>query len=430
MLNLFIIFFSITYSHGFNASSSSELMMFMNLIPKGGDLHNHLSGALFFEDYVNIYNKFNYCIDNTTFQVSKNYSNNCKSFKDLDINIYNEMRKRWSILDYKYKNGNLEKFYDIFNYVKLPLDCFKEALLIVKSRAINENIQYIEFMLGTRSFIELDVSKNISFDFTNISILIKMFDNDSEKQSNIYQSIKTINNLNISDNNFTVKYLISLSRTLNPYFFFEQIYYASKIYNKSEEVVGVNVAGQEENKYSFIYYDIQMKIIKYFKDMFNLKVSLHAGELTTKITKPENLNHIHSSINIAHRIGHGVDIMYEPDPINIMKKMRDKKIAVEINLLSNEFLLGIKPIDNPIKLYMYNGVPVVLSSDDPGILRTTLSEQYYLLMKNFNLTFSELKDVIYNGILYSFLNEKDKKEQLIILDKKFIEFEHKINNYL
>ncbi|CAI6367239.1 unnamed protein product [Macrosiphum euphorbiae] len=163
--------------------------------------------------------------------------------------------------------------------------------------------------------------------------------------------------------------------------------------------------------------------------MFNLKVSLHAGELTTKITTPENLNHIYSSINNANRIGHGVDIMYEPNPINVMKKMRDKKIAVEINLLSNTFLLGIKPIDNPIKLYMENGVPVVLSTDDAGILRTTLSEQYYILMENFNLTFTELKDIIYNGILYSFLNEKEKKEQLIILDKKFIEFENILINY-
>ncbi|KAF0709983.1 Adenine deaminase [Aphis craccivora] len=403
--------------------------MFMNLIPKGGDLHNHLSGALFFEDYVNIFNKLNYCIDNRTFQVSKNYSNNCKSFKELDINTYNEMRKRWSILDYKYNYGNLEKFFDIFNYLRLPLDCVKEALLIVKSRAINENIQYIEFMLGMRSIINVDDSKNITFDFNNINILMKMFDNDSVKQSNIYQAIKIINNFNISDNNFTVKYLISLSRTLNPYLFFEQIYYASKIYNKTEEVVGVNVSDREDNKYSFIYYDIQIEIIKYFKDLFNLKVSLHSGELTRKITKPENLNHIHSSINVAHRIGHGVDIMFEPDPINIMKTMRDKKIAVEINLSSNEFLLGIKPIDNPITLYMKNGVPVVLSSDDPGIFMTTLSEQYYLLMKNFNLTFSELKDVIYNGIHYSFLNEKDKKEQLIILDKKFIEFEYKLSNY-
>ncbi|XP_050065719.1 uncharacterized protein LOC126554707 isoform X2 [Aphis gossypii] len=406
MLNLFIIFFSITYSYGFNTNSSSELMMFMNLIPKGGDLHNHLSGALFFEDYVNIFNKLNYCIDNSTFQVSKNYSNNCKPFKDLDTKMYNEIRKRWSILDNKYKNENLKNFFKIFYYVRFPLDCFKEALLIVKSRAINENVQYIESMLDMRSIIDVDDSKNISFDFNNINILMKMFDNDSVKQSNIDQAITTINNFNISDNYFTVKYLILISRTLNPYLFFEQIYYASKIYNKSEEVVGVNVAGREDNKYSFINFDIQMKIIKYFKDIFNLKVSIHSGELTKKITKPENLNHIHNSINIAHRIGHGVDIMYEPDPINIMKTMRDKKIAVEINLSSNEFLLGIKPIDNPIKLYMKNGVPVVLSSDDP-----------------------ELKDVIYNGILYSFLNEKDKKEQLIILDIKFIEFEYKLKNY-
>ncbi|CAI6365101.1 unnamed protein product [Macrosiphum euphorbiae] len=162
--------------------------------------------------------------------------------------------------------------------------------------------------------------------------------------------------------------------------------------------------------------------------MFNLKVSIHSGELTTKITTPENLYHIHSSIDIANRIGHGVDIMYEPNSTNIMKKMQDEKIAVEINLLSNTFLLGIKPIDNPIKLYMKNGVPVVLSTDDAGILRTTLSEQYYILMENFHLTFTELKDIIYNGILYSFLNEKEKEKQLIILDKKFIEFENILNN--
>lgn len=90
MLKFFLITIAFTsHSYALFTDNPAELMMFMNLIPKGGDLHNHLSGALFLEDYVNIFTKLNYCIDNTTLKVSKNNnSSDCKSFKDLDYDLY------------------------------------------------------------------------------------------------------------------------------------------------------------------------------------------------------------------------------------------------------------------------------------------------------------------------------------------------------
>jgi len=287
-------------------------------------------------------------------------------------------------------------------------------------------------MLDIHYFIKLNYSSysNILFDLKKIGDYINVYNHDTMKQSNIYQTIGTIDSFDISDNNFTTKFLLTIDRTLGPYLFFELVYYASNIVKKSSSVVDINIVNREDNKNSLFYNNIQMKIIKYFKDLYKIKISLHSGELTHRLTRLENLNHISTAIEISDRIGHGVDIIYEPNPLNIINKMRNEKIAVEINLLSNDFLLGVKPSDNPVRVYLKHKVPVVISSDDPGIFLTTLSEQYYLLTKNFNLTFLELKNIIYNGINYSFLDEADKKKQIGILDEKFRIFIKMYGKYL
>jgi adenosine deaminase/adenosine deaminase CECR1 len=107
-----------------------------------------------------------------------------------------------------------------------------------------------------------------------------------------------------------------------------------------------------------------------------VKLALHAGELSLGMVQPEGLTfHIKDAIDVAgaNRIGHGMDIAHESNPLAIMKKMRDAKIAVEVNLSSNDFILGIKEQAHPVTLYRKYGVPFVLSTDDAGVSRNNLS---------------------------------------------------------
>ena len=78
----------------------------------------------------------------------------------------------------------------------------------------------------------------------------------------------------------------------------------------------------------------------------------------------------------ADRIGHGVDVMYEDRPYELLKNMADKGVLVEINLTSNKVILGIEGKTHPFATYRKFGVPVALSTDDEGVSRIDLTHEY------------------------------------------------------
>jgi adenosine deaminase/adenosine deaminase CECR1 len=61
--------------------------------------------------------------------------------------------------------------------------------------------------------------------------------------------------------------------------------------------------------------------------------------------------------------------------------MRKKDIPVWINLYSNEFILKVKDDRHPVMLYKKFKVPVVISTEDAGVLRSNMTEQCVLLAK-------------------------------------------------
>jgi adenosine deaminase len=98
---------------------------------------------------------------------------------------------------------------------------------------------------------------------------------------------------------------------------------------------------------------------------------------------------------------------------------------VEINLSSNEFILNIKEDQHPISLYYNAGVPVVISTDDAGILRTSLTRQFVLLAKRYPfISYKAIRQMVYNSIEYSFITDPKLREQLKKdLDIRFAGFE-------
>jgi histidinol phosphatase-like PHP family hydrolase len=63
-----------------------------------------------------------------------------------------------------------------------------------------------------------------------------------------------------------------------------------------------------------------------------------------------------------------VDLAYEENPYELLRYMAKNSIAIEINLVSNEFILNVKKAAI-LSLYKEFGVPIVISTDDAGILR-------------------------------------------------------------
>jgi adenosine deaminase/adenosine deaminase CECR1 len=71
------------------------------------------------------------------------------------------------------------------------------------------------------------------------------------------------------------------------------------------------------------------------------------------------------------------------------------------------------------------GVPIVLSTDDPGVLRNSLTDEFVLLAERYpELSYSDIKQISFNAIKYSHIEEAVVKEKLRgLLEARFKEFE-------
>lgn len=82
--------------------------------------------------------------------------------------------------------------------------------------------------------------------------------------------------------------------------------------------------------------------------------------------------------------------------------MAAKGVLVEVNPISNREILGVRPEDHPYGWLRKRRVPVALSTDDAGILRSDLSGDYALAVKT-GADYGDLKTAARNGIAFSFL---------------------------
>jgi adenosine deaminase len=95
--------------------------------------------------------------------------------------------------------------------------------------------------------------------------------------------------------------------------------------------------------------------------------------------------------------------MYEDDPQGLLKELAKKHVMVEINLTSNEGILGIKGAEHPFPLYRAAHVPVALSTDDEGVSRIDLTHEYVRAALDYHLSYPDLKELARTGMEHNFL---------------------------
>ena len=167
---------------------------------------------------------------------------------------------------------------------------------------------------------------------------------------------------------------------------------------KNQGVVGFDLAGAEENFPAKHHQEAFELILKK-----NINATLHAGEAFG----PES---IHQAIHAcgAHRIGHGTRLKENED---LMEFINDHRIALEICLKSNIQTRSISSLKNhPFKYYFDQHLRVTLNTDNRLISDTTLSEEYYLAAKTFNLTMQDIRTIIINGFKSAFLPHNERRD--------------------
>ncbi len=432
----------------------AELTMFMTRMPKGGDLHHHYSGAIYAERYVDWLDKQGYCVYKSNYRIETDKAvvaiqhaaplseKSCLSGAELlaDDYTYRELLQRWSSKDFD-NHGAVQpppdrQFFETFLYFNAVSNTnFQEGLQEIKQRAIAENVGYIETMFKMAPLLsnaDFDRAVAGADDATLQAQLQSMHatleqDGAFNKRIADFADNMTAVSAGIDDARFTMRYQTYVLRLLAPSQVFSSMVAGFKAASLNPLLVGVNIVGAENNYVSMRDYQLHMKMFQYLKSKYpKVKVALHAGELALGMVPPEGLQfHIDSAVSIggAARIGHGMDLAHEANAPAILKTMREKDIAVEINLTSNDFILGIKGQAHPVTLYRKYGVPFVLSTDDAGVSRNNLANEYVLFATRYGATYAELKQISYNAIRYSFADSATKETLRRQLDARYLQFE-------
>jgi adenosine deaminase len=209
----------------------------------------------------------------------------------------------------------------------------------------------------------------------------------------------------------TVRFIFQVLRAFPPQQVYAQTVLGFELASADPRVVGINFVQPEDSYMSMSEYDRQMKFLQFLKTKYpKVHLSLHAGELAPGIVPPDGLKfHIREAVEVAgaERIGHGVDVMYETDPHALLKEMAAKHVMVEINLTSNDGILGITGNHHPLANYRAAKVPVSLSTDDEGVSRSDLTTEYTRAATEQNLTYMDLKNMARTGIEHTFLPGDD-----------------------
>jgi adenosine deaminase len=427
------------------------LEAFLRQMPKGGDLHNHLIGAIYAESYLQYAINDKLCIDQKQLTFAQPPCDEARNTVPgervtADPTLYRLMIDALSMRDFvPYSMPGLSEsaedhFFQTFGkFVAVANAHTGETLAEVASRAGRQNESYLEMTVG--------------FDRNAGTIGSKAgwsdnFDEQREKlnaagiQSAVAGVLKILNEAEAEKDRVlrcqdaahadpgckvTIRYIYEVYRGTPKEPVFAEIMTGFAVVKADPRFVSVNPVMPEDGYTSMHDYTLHMKIFEYFHKLYpDVHLTEHAGELAPGQVPPDGLrSHIRQAIEIGHaqRIGHGVDIVQEDNPVDLLRQMAQKKIAVEICLTSNDLILGVRGSRHPFPVYRKYGVPVVIATDDEGVSRSDMTHEYLRAVEDFGLTYAELKKLVRDSITYSFAEAPLKSKLLADLDARFGEFE-------
>ncbi|EDY83040.1 Adenosine/AMP deaminase, putative [Verrucomicrobiia bacterium DG1235] len=172
--------------------------------------------------------------------------------------------------------------------------------------------------------------------------------------------------------------------------------------------VGLNMAGREDDNrgYAARFTKVYDKMLRKYP---GIGISIHAGEAEKRDTQ------IFDTLRLgATRIGHGINL-YQDE--STMQLMRCGKFLVEINLISNELLGYVPDLDeHPFPIYLRQGIPVCLNTDDRGMWHSNMTDEYFVAVQRYNLSWQEVASLGRNSLAHSFLAEDEKEAMLNAFD--------------
>jgi len=413
-----------------------QLRHFLLTMPKGADLHNHLSGAVYAESWIRAAAEDQLCVNLEKLTFAKPITTpgsaeeppTCgdgavpagKAFKDQ--HLFDALVDSFSMRGFVPSPGvtGHDHFFDAFaKFGGTDHRHLGEWIDEVATRAAAQNEQYLELM-HTPEFthtatLAMQIGWHDDFDQFRKELLERGLREDVPPASAALDQAETLRrkreHCDATDAaaacGVQVRFLCQVLRGLPKQIVFAQSLLCFETALADPRFVGINLVMPEDAYIPMTDYALQMRIVGFLHALYpKAHLSLHAGELAPGFVPYEGLCcHIRLAVEQAHaeRIGHGVDILYENKPHELMKEMARNHVLVEISLTSNDVILGVSGNDHPFPLYRMFHVPVALCSDDEGVSRIDLTHEYVRAVQTYDLKYADLKQMVRAGIEHSFL---------------------------
>jgi adenosine deaminase len=442
------------------------LRAFLQAMPKGADLHTHLAGAVYAESYIRWAADLPLCVELSTFAFvdaspapSAGSSATPAACKDpvgqrpaalvlSDPLLYRNVVDALSTRNWVAGRAGHDQFFDTFVRFdavthegrEMSATIFGRSVAEVMHRAAVQNVQHLEIMLSSGSSPD-DPSPEVALDTDAQFHVLRDRLVGSGLSGRVTERRRWLDAVDaqaratlgcgtpsaISGCDVSLRFMPIALRGLPPGQVFAQALFAFELAAADPRIAGVNLVMPEDSYVPMRDYDLHMRMFRFLRGAYpGVHVALHAGELSLGLVPPEKLGlHVRQAIEVggAQRIGHGTDVMYDVDPAALLREMARRRIAVEISLSSSDLILGIRGARHPLRQYLRAGVPVVIATDDEGVARSDLTNEYQRAVEEHGLSYSEIKGISRNSIDYSFLPAEAKARLKQRLEAAFASFE-------
>jgi adenosine deaminase len=404
------------------------LLRFLRAMPKGADLHSHLSGAISAESYVRWAAEDGHCIAIATQTIlpapCSDSAGRIPATRLLaDSVLRNAAIDAWTMRGWRpATTSGHDHFFGTFAKVNVGArgrtgDMLAETV----ARAGAQRVGYLELMANTDGAVALQLARRLGYD-SNFAVMHQRLDSAGLRDS-LQRAVRNLDSAEARQRellacssvradpgcNVVVRYLYQVTRSRAPEEVFAQILAAFELVRMEPRVVGFTLVAPEDGPVAMRDFELHMAMIDHLYQSFpGTPITLHAGELTDSLlTVPAAgaRSHIRQSIARGHarRIGHGVYVLREDKSAALLAEMAMKDVLVEVALSSNALILGVQGAKHPLATYIRSGVPFALVTDDEGVSRSDLTHEFLRAVQDQRLDYADLKTAVRNSLEYAFV---------------------------
>ncbi len=364
-----------------------ELRAFLYAMPKGADLHYHLAGGIYAESYIRAGAEDGLCVDLAKLAFVKPAGPTAGAFATPgceggavpaakafgDQHLYDALIDAFSMRSFVPSAGvsGHDHFFDSFGkFSGLSSRHKAEWLDEVATRAAAQNEQYVELMetpdFNQAAKLALEIGWKDDLKALRDELLARGLRDNVPAALEHFKSAEAGRRERehcgkrdfAAACNVEIRFLYQVLRGLPKEIVFAQALLGFETASADPEtVVGINFVMPEDGFTSMHDYALHMKMVKYLHEVSQ----------------------------------------------ELLKEMAVGHVMVEINLTSNDVILGVRGKEHPLQIYRQSGVPVALSTDDEGVSRIDLTNEYVRAVQTYGFTYADLKKLVRTGLEQAFL---------------------------